>query len=387
MLNQVRVRGFKALYDTKFVKLQPLTLLIGRNGAGKSSLLEAIQWLQEAMARGLSWATNERFDSISELINRRTTTGIELDLLFDEGKEEVRYFLAVKERTGAIPRPIVAEETCRENRRRRAVWTIKSRKGGGGPAVRSLRQLDMNPIRDGDALAIGSAWSRAGKTGVERAQAFVRDAVFLRLSPTALAKKESLTPSPKGPRVQDDGSGTVALLNSLSAEQRQWVAGRLSGVIEGAERVRLDAKDKEQAFFVLGERMTVRGGQRVEDIPSWLVSEGTRRLVTLFCLLAVQPRPSLIAIEEIENGLDPWTLQLVFQELRIAADEGIQIIVTTHSPFLLDHVDLEQVLRVQRQAGDTILKPATDFEAVAKYRGVIAPGAMYLSGFFDDKQD
>ena len=64
--------------------------------------------------------------------------------------------------------------------------------------------------------------------------------------------------------------------------------------------------------------------------------------------LEARPRPSVLIVEEIENGLDPWTLEFVFQALRDASTEadGTQVIVTTHSPFLLDHVrGLELLLR------------------------------------------
>ncbi len=91
---------------------------------------------------------------------------------------------------------------------------------------------------------------------------------------------------------------------------------------------------------------------------------------------------ALLVIEEIENGLDPWTLQHVFRDLREAADEGVQVVVTTHSPFLLDHVAVEDILHARRADGDTTYAPITDYGDVVKYRDVVMPGAMYASGYF-----
>jgi predicted ATPase len=111
------------------------------------------------------------------------------------------------------------------------------------------------------------------------------------------------------------------------------------------------------------------------------MSEGVRRLTAIFALLESDPPPPLIAIEEIENGLDPWTLRVVFDALRDIAAEGTQVLLTTHSPFLLDHVRPEQVIHVQRQNGDTSYHPMEDYVEAVKYRDVIAPGALYVSKY------
>jgi predicted ATPase len=90
----------------------------------------------------------------------------------------------------------------------------------------------------------------------------------------------------------------------------------------------------------------------------------------------------MIVVEEVENGLDPWTLNAVLNALKLAANDGIQVILTTHSPYLLDQVDLDQVLHVRRVEGDTTIRAITAFDQVAKFRGRVGAGAMYLAGFF-----
>jgi predicted ATPase len=242
----------------------------------------------------------------------------------------------------------------------------------------------MNPVRDGDVIALAGVETRKQNTGAERLRDFLLGAVFLRLSPTILAKPDEIKRG-KGALINDDGRGTVALLGSLTSEQRHWVTERLRGVMPGARSVDVENYDKHRGYIELKERMVSRGGKTTHPIPAWLLSEGTRRLVTIFSLLAVRPRPTLLAIEEIENGLDPWTLNEVFRELRNAAEDGVQILLTTHSPFLLDHVAPEEVLRVQRKHGNTTFKRVTDFESIVKYKDVVAPGAMYLSGFLEDR--
>lgn len=55
-LQSVRVRNFKAIVDSKTVKLGPLTVFIGNNGTGKSSLIEALETYQSIVRDGLDIA-------------------------------------------------------------------------------------------------------------------------------------------------------------------------------------------------------------------------------------------------------------------------------------------------------------------------------------------
>ena len=382
MLAQIDISGFKAIKDTGAIDLGPFTLLIGRNGSGKSSLLEALQWLQDALAGGLDNAT-ARFGAFDSLMNRRSS-GIELKLKHMTGSSEIRYQIRVEASSGKSIAPAVRREVCREGRTSGARWTIRSRAMSSGAAVRSI--AGGNPVRDRNALAL-SAVIKTKAPGAERLLEFLRRAVFLRLSPTAMAGWGRLSSAPSGSLLDEEGRNLVALLNSLSSSQRISVSEQVARVIDGVEGIDIVRLDRSIGSYQILERMRSKGGSKVYAVPSQLLSEGTRRITALFALLAAEPRPSLIAIEEIENGLDPWTLRFVLDSLRQASIEGVQILLTTHSPFLLDHVEPAEVLHVRRIKGDTVYEPITSFEDVVRNQNVIAPGAMYLAGYMNDTEE
>jgi predicted ATPase len=381
VLTKLRIEGFKAVKQGELL-LHPLTLLIGRNGSGKSSAVEALQWLQDAALDGLEAATVERFESFGLLVNRRTDR-IGLNLEWDAPgprKSHVRYSLWVKQRTGkqSLPPPIVEDEECVVGRTRSSQWIIRSRKGGTGPAVRSIHQ--GHPLRDGDVLALSRLDARQQPHAVNAFYQFIRTAVFLRLSPQSIAEYSTKSQRARGPKLDETGRRLVALISSMTQPQRERLTSRVQEVLETVTDVKVKERG-DQGQLILRERMRSQGGRRQFDIPAPLLSEGARRLTAIFALLESRPRPSLIVIEEIENGLDPWTLRVVFDALRDATAEGTQIVLTTHSPFLLDHVAPEQVIHVTREHGDTSYHPMEDYEETLKYRGVVAPGALYVSKY------
>lgn len=381
MLTQIKISGFKAIKDSGFVQLGPLNLLIGRNGSGKSSLFEALQWLQGAIFHGVRESTLSRFAKFDGLVNR-TCDQISMQLFHGQGARATNYSLTLRPSDQGL---VVRDESCIEGRTRGGKANIESKKDVDGSTIRVI--AGGNPVRDDDALALASV-TKTRALGAERLLEFMKSAVFLRLSPTAMALPGRLLPRTRGPALDEEGRDIVALLNQITPAQRATVATQLARVIHGVEELSV-VSEVTDGYFQTHERMRARGrgGTQTFPVPSWMLSEGTRRITAIFALLAMEPRPSLIAIEEIENGLDPWTLQYVLRALREAAHDGVQILLTTHSPFLLDHVDISEVIHVRRNKGDTEYQPITSFDDVMKNQGVVAPGAMYIAGYMQDVED
>lgn len=110
-----------------------------------------------------------------------------------------------------------------------------------------------------------------------------------------------------------------------------------------------------------------RSGLSRFPIPAWMLSEGTRRITAILALLQRDPPPSLLCIEEVENGLDPWTVQAVLSHLQSAARSGVQVLLTTHSPWVLDHVSLDSITQVRRKDGQAIYERFSERPEVQAY--------------------
>ena len=108
------------------------------------------------------------------------------------------------------------------------------------------------------------------------------------------------------------------------------------------------------------------------------MSSGSLRVLPLIATLLDPEPPSVIFIEEVENGLDPRTLGLVVDLMRAAAKSGrTQVIATTHSPYLLDMLDLDDVLLCERGPKGPAFSWPADHTEMKAWRNRFLPGKLY----------
>ncbi|GEM_PF-1493373 len=87
-------------------------------------------------------------------------------------------------------------------------------------------------------------------------------------------------------------------------------------------------------------------------IPATDISDGTLRLLAFLTAIYAVEQPTILCFEEPENGVHPWLLHKIVELLNLVATEGIagqpvQVLITTHSPVLLNYVKPEQVRAVE----------------------------------------
>jgi len=378
LLRTVELRRFKAAYETGAIELQPFTVLIGRNGSGKSTLLEALQWIDTAL-RHNTYVACERYAPIGDIINLRAETRqsfrIQLTWASEPDAEPWTYRIEVGSEGGA---PAVKLEELTHGRGKDSKYAIGS------------DELPPEPRIDGvGAWLPAEAPERLSLGQLQRHQTgFLRDfwqrAVFLRLSPKRLTEGSRPVRLSSDPLLDEEGLLLPALLKELSPDQREELTAMLTAVLSDIRGI--DLKEQESGRearinYALRELMPYRGrGGRSEfSVPAWMLSEGTRRITAIFALLVHDPPPSLLCIEEIENGLDPWTVLFILRALRDAVTRGVQVIVTTHSPWLLDHVELSTIVHVRREQGATVYERFADRAAVQAYAADIPPGTRFVN--------
>jgi predicted ATPase len=392
-IQEIRLERFKATFRPDPIPLNGFTIIIGRNGSGKSTLLEALQWIDATMRQDARIAC-DRYHGIHDLINlraRKKPLSFQLELKWSlslSNASRLRYSVQVRESFDGTT-PEIAEEHLSSidpsGEEKNLIWT-EDAKRIVQPDARALRSIFTEP----DRLALARGGGTIGDTDepgvryLSAAQQFWQRAVFLRLSANRLAQGSLARRKSFEPLLDEEGEKLPALLNELTEEQTADLVTAVQTImpdIQGVEVSQPTSGRDERVFYSLKEKMPYRGrtGRFLIPIPAWMLSEGTRRVTAILALLQHDPRPSLLCVEEIENGLDPWTVIEVLKHLQSAASRGVQIVVTTHSPWLLDHVPASSILLVTRTEGETVYQRFADREDVKRVIGRLPPGMVYVS--------
>jgi len=114
-------------------------------------------------------------------------------------------------------------------------------------------------------------------------------------------------------------------------------------------------------------------------VPSWLVSDGTLRMLALTILAYIPDLEGVYLVEEPENGIHPRAVETVFQSL--SSVYGAQVLLATHSPVVLSLAEPDQVLCFARtDEGATDIVPGSEHPRLQKWRGETDLGTLFASG-------
>ena len=367
-LQSLRIRNFKAVVDSKTVKLGSLTAFIGNNGVGKSSLIEALETYQAIVRDGLDVAM-QRWLGIEHVRHK--------------GQE-------AKDRMGRLMNPISFELALGESPRkvRRLAMTVNNDPAANRMLIVSERMTRLDGTwteRDpGGALQSYGAERSMLPISLDEEQRRVADEVlawqFLTLSPERMGLPVPQQRTKGAVRLANDGSNVADFLLDL----RRQDVNAFNGIVETMAFVLPYAKDIQPTLTSSEiERKTwLQLSEDTFKVPGWMLSTGTLRMLALLALLRHPTPPPLIVVEEIENGLDPRSIHLIVEEIRSAVLAGVtQVIVTTHSPYLLDLLTLDHLVVVERNAhGHPQFTRPANHEKLRAWPQEFAPGKLYTMG-------
>ncbi len=158
------------------------------------------------------------------------------------------------------------------------------------------------------------------------------------------------------------GENLAAFLNTLRAldePQFRAVEKSLRLLIPSITRLEVGVND-------LGE-VELRLFEGDIPIPARVVSEGTLRVLGLLALGGVKEPPSLLGFEEPENGVHPSRIRLIAERLKSQVRaSGTQLIVTTHSPILLDLIPDESLYVCRKTNGRTTVQPFSSWGPIGR---------------------
>jgi hypothetical protein len=196
-----------------------------------------------------------------------------------------------------------------------------------------------------------------------------------RLTLNSAALRRSSPPgSPR--RFLPDGSNLPWVIRDLKERAphrlREWIA-HLNTALPDLKGVRTVVRSEDRHRYLALDYGT---GLRV---PSWLVSDGTLRMLALTILAYIPDLEGIYLIEEPENGIHPRAVETVLQSL--SSVYSAQVLLATHSPVILSLATPEQVLcfaRTDQGAADVVR--GSEHPRLRKWRQETDLGTLFASG-------
>ncbi|MGW0594983.1 AAA family ATPase [Streptosporangium sp. NPDC002607] len=381
MIKSIKLKNFKSFRDAE-VRLGPVSIILGANGAGKSNLFDAFRFLK-AIGEGRSVR-----DAIEGHTLPGSTTGAVSGI---RGGNSTVTHLSSKSKKFELSVEIkVGDDTlnyyvCVDAERYRVVHEeLKSKKHPGNyvystrPDTGPLKQdpespivvarfhkvnRGINPRREFSPheFILSQFVSRRAESRLnEEKAAIVRDE-FASVSPLELRPEVLRQYSPLGRfELGEHGENFAAVVWHLEQDSRRRNVLRRNPETKEVERVdNFEAQAKWEGICSWLSELTPRPITSIEAIRSPTgeaifavreepysepiaapsLSDGTLRFAALaLATIGAEKRKTLV-IEEIENGINPTRLSLLIRMLEQAVEESgdVQVIASTHAPSVLDY--------------------------------------------------
>jgi len=378
MITKLRVKNFKALRDVE-IDLTPIHVLIGPNDSGKTSILDALAALCRSMDHELAdaflwtwkgtelvWNGRDLSVSISVSFDNHAITEYGIDVLF-----------ARRERQAKL---------AHESFRTKQVFRTFNGPPASDTFVGSTR-VRYQAEGPGYPDTHDRAW-RSIKSLLEGVQYYRWDPAFLALPVAPDATRRF--------RMESNGFGLALCLDEILSFDRDrfiQLEKRFTEIFPHITSIKLIQEAAYRAPVDSPERVTMlqeadgkglyfklRGGEQI--MPASQASDGTLLVLAYLAILHLPQPPRVLLLEEPENGMHPKRLRDVLTILRelVKEQSHTQVVLTTHSPYVLDLFEPEEVtLCTMQDDGEVKTTRLSDSPAVKRQIEVFTLGEIWTS--------
>ncbi|MCB9481338.1 MAG: AAA family ATPase [Desulfobacteraceae bacterium] len=380
-IESLRVENYRVLKNLKLDKLTPITVLLGPNGSGKSTIFDVFNFLSESFNISLRYAWDHRGRG-KELKSLGSDGPIIFELKYREGQisPAVTYHLEIDE---GLKGPEVVEEWLQ--------WRIGSNgepfrfmefKKGVGCAVSGEMpdsddlKTDTN-LRSPDLIAVNALGQLSDYPRIAALREFIKDWHISNLSIDQTRNQSEAGPQERLSSSGDNLPNVIQYFKEQHPEMLEHIFKILRRRIPRLERV--DAEPMADGRLLL----KIKDMSFDKPVLAKFASDGTMKMLAYLTVLYDPEPPRFIGIEEPENFLHPRLLPELAEECR-ASSENAQVLITTHSPFLLNSMRAEEVRILFRdENGFTQAVNACDIQGIPELMEAgSALGHLWMEGHF-----
>ena len=424
MIRRIEAKNYRSL---KYIdqSLGDFHVLVGPNASGKTTFMDVVSFLSDIVKSGIDQAIQSRSANYNDLTFSSEGGDIELALeinipddirkflekRFDLIRYEMRFGLsedtqehAIKEeRVLLLHSELINEESNTELSQpdlfpdyKTISHSILNKKyqGKSGTSYQSVirkKPQGNDNFYDETYRASGKGWLPSFKLGIKRsalanlpaddtkfpASTWLKEFLFEGVQLFILDSLSIREASPPGlgKTFKPDGSNLPWVINDLKKDQKQfrkWIAHVQTALPDIVDIDTIERSDDRHRYL----QVLYEGNIRV---PSWLVSDGTLRLLALTLPAYLKDFTGVYLIEEPENGIHPKAVEAVFQSLSSVYNG--QIMLASHSPVVLSLVQPDQVLCFAKTSeGITDIVNGADHPALRNWKGETNLSVLYASG-------
>lgn len=420
LIEGFRIRNFRTLKDVQLGKLwndrdkqplTPMTVVIGQNGVGKSSLFDAFGFLADCLKNGVEEACDMRGRGGFERIRSRgTSEPIEFEVYYreDGNSRPITYELSIGAGSQS-GRPYVARERLRQRRKGQNkgrpysfLWLASGRgiawKGeyeGQQQETMDIEEVIQSAKHESAEseevqldsprmLGVATLGSLKQHPRIAAFRRFIEGWYLSYFTPDA-ARSLPLAGPQKHLNMHGDNLGNVVQFMEREHQGRfQRILDGIAKKIPGVQRI-----DTEKSA---DGRLLLRFNDRGFEDPFYAqqMSDGTLKVFAYLLMLEDPEPPPFICIEEPENGLYHKLLAALASEFRSHATgqkHSSQIFVTTHQPYFVDALMPDEVwiLEKQKDGFSTIRRASDDPVVVEMVNQELPLGGLWFSDYLDSK--
>jgi predicted ATPase len=370
LLEKLVIKNYKSLHDLS-IQLKKFNVLIGRNNTGKSNILDCLQFVSDITTDPIDrvFAARGDFSHVVYGGNPREEISMKIWLAID--KHKVCYEITL------IDLRVLREKVFDETRS--LVLLSRDEKGqiiffdegeqktfnvGVAPTITALMFIRTDPATEKKCPTTSDL------------VAFLKNWKFYKLNPSALRK--ALDPRKEYDIGKDGGDMALVLHTLVSAKLSTFreVEETLRSAIEEVEELQSPLTDDGRTYVAVKERCFEK------PFDHYQLSDGILILLAHLLVVFSPTKGKLIGIEEPEDYVHPKLLKFLVDTVKAS---GTQVMLVTHSPYLLDVVSPEDVFIVQKKDGNTVCKSPNRKELV-KFLKEFSLGELWVSGELDNAE-
>ena len=386
LIEGFRVQNYRALRDVTLGKLSsqqggaaltPFTVVIGKNGVGKSTLFDAFGFVSDCLVHDVEQACDMKQRGGYERLHSRGTDGpIRFEIYYREGSGErpMTYELSIAlDESG---RPFIESEVLKQRRKgqkhgrpypflrlshgKGMVWAGEEAvEAEGGEEDRAQTLVELTDLRQ---LGIATLGTLKEHPRIKRFRDFLKGWYLSYFYPDAARSLPTAGPQ-KHLNSHGDNIGNVVQFMAREHKDRfKAVLDRIAAKIPGIKSI--DTQETQDKRLLL----RFNDGAFADPFFAQQMSDGTLKVFAYLLLMDDPEPPPFICIEEPENGLYHKLLEALAQEFRAHATgkkNAPQIFVTTHQPYFVDALSPNEVWILEKGAdGYSVIRRVSDLEIV-----------------------